>query len=64
MVSLAAQPLAAPESAQQDPEGLFRGPDVGGSSTDQGDELLAERQILEHEVASGAHGRSKGRQES
>ncbi len=53
----------APEAAQQDPEEPVGGTDVGGSSTGQGDELLAEGQILDHQVASGEHGRADRRQE-
>ena len=54
---------AAPEAAQQDPEDPIGGPDVGVSSGGQGDELLAEGQVLDHEVASRAHGRAERRQE-
>jgi len=53
----------APEAAQQDPEDPIGGPDVGMSSTGEGGQLLAEGQILDHEVASGEHGRAEGRQE-
>jgi hypothetical protein len=53
----------APEAVQKDPEDPIGGPDVEVSSTGQGDELLAEGQILEHEVASTAHGRAERRQE-
>lgn len=53
----------APETAQQDPEDPIRGPDVGVTSTGQSDELLAEGQVLDHEVVPRAEGRSERRQE-
>jgi hypothetical protein len=39
------------------------GPDVGVSSIGQGDELMAESQILDHEVTSTTHGRAERQQE-
>ena len=53
----------APEAAQQDPEEPVGRPDDGASSTGQGAKLLAEDQVLNHEVASRAQGRAKSRQE-
>jgi glutamate/aspartate transport system substrate-binding protein len=50
-------------AAEQDPVDPVGGPDVGVSSTGQGDELPAEGQVLDHEVAPGKHGRAEGRQE-
>ena len=52
----------APETAQQDPEDPVRGPDVGVPPPGQGDELLAEGQVLEDEITSGARGRKERRQ--
>ena len=49
------------EAREEEPIG---GPDVGVSSTGQGDELLAEGQILDQEVASGEHGRADRWQEA
>jgi hypothetical protein len=54
---------AAPRSTQQDPEDPVRGPDVGVPPPDQGGELLAEGQVLDHQMASRAHGREEVRQE-
>jgi hypothetical protein len=54
---------SAPRPAQQDPEDPVRGPDVGVPPLGQGDELLAEGQVLDHQVASRAHGREERRQE-
>ena len=54
---------AAPMPAQQDPEDPVRGPDVRMSPTGQGGELLAEGQVLDHQVASRADGREERRQE-
>jgi hypothetical protein len=53
---------AAPTAAQQDPEDPIGGSDVGLSSSGQGDELLAEGQVLDHEVASRTLGRAERRQ--
>ena len=44
----------APEAAQQDPEESVGRPDDGVPSTGHGGELLAEGQVLDHEVASRA----------
>jgi hypothetical protein len=52
-----------PESAQQDPEEPVGWPKDRASSTGQGGKLLAEDQVLDHEVASRAQGRVKRRQE-
>jgi hypothetical protein len=46
----------APEAARQDPEDPIGGPDVVVSAASQGGELLAQGQILDHEVASRAQG--------
>jgi hypothetical protein len=50
---------AVPETAQQDLEDPTGGPDVGLSSTGQGDEVLAEGQVLDHEIATGAQGQEE-----
>ena len=54
---------AAPEAAQQDPEDPIGGPDARVSSGGQGDESMAEGQVLDHEIVSRAHGRAENRQE-
>jgi hypothetical protein len=54
---------AAPRPVQQDPEDPVRGPDVGVPPPGQGGELLAEGQVLDHQMASRAHGRDERRQE-
>ncbi len=53
----------APEAAQQDSEESVGGADDGVPSTSQGGELLAEGQVLDHEVTARAHGRAERRQE-
>jgi len=54
---------SAPIPAQQDLEDPIGGPDVGMSPTGQCGELLAEGQVLDHEVSSRTHGRAERRQE-
>jgi hypothetical protein len=53
----------APETAQQDPEDPIGGPDVWVPPPGQGGELLAEGQVLEHEISPRTHGGAERRQE-
>jgi len=53
----------APEAAKHDPEESVGRLDGGASSTGQRGELLAQGQVLDHQVAAGAQGRAKRRQE-
>jgi hypothetical protein len=53
---------AVPIPAKQDPEDPVRGPDVGMSPNGQRGELLADGQILDHQVAPRTHGREERRQ--
>jgi hypothetical protein len=53
----------APEVSQQDPEDPVGGPDDRTSSRGQRGELLAQGQVLNHQVAARAHGRAERRQE-
>jgi hypothetical protein len=46
----------APRQAEQDPEGRIGGPDFGVPSAGEGGELLAESQVVDHQIASRAHG--------
>ena len=43
---------SAPRTAQQDPEDPVSGPDVGVPPPGEGDELLAEGQVLDAKMAS------------
>ena len=52
----------APEAAQQDPEEPVGGTDDRTPPRGQRGELLAEGQVLDHQVASGAQGRAERRQ--
>jgi hypothetical protein len=53
----------APEAAQQDPEEPVSEPNDRALARDHGGKLLAEGQVLDHDVTSRANGRAERRQE-